>query len=171
LEERAPPDDLTNEELEELFRKYGFLLRRRCRVLLGDDPAAEDALQEVFVKFLQSSAALRTAQNRVGWMYAVVDRCCLDLLRRRKVRRAEPIELHQDVGARHPGVEIEARNALIRVLGQLTDGEYQVAVLAYVDGQSQTDIAEALGLSRPTIYKRLVAVRERVAQLLGDASS
>jgi RNA polymerase sigma-70 factor (ECF subfamily) len=171
LEERATPDKLTNEELEDLFRRYGFLLRRRCRVLLGDDHAAEDALQEVFVKFVQSSTALRTAQNRVAWMYAVVDRCCLDLLRRRKVRRAEPIELHEEIGARHPGVQIEARNALIRVLGQLTDGEYEVAVLAYVDGQSQTDIAAALGLSRPTIYKRLIAIRERVAHLLGGPSS
>jgi RNA polymerase sigma-70 factor (ECF subfamily) len=169
LEAHASQEKLTNEELAELYRRYGFLLRRRCRTLLGDEHAAEDALQEVFVKFVQSSDALRAAQNRVGWMYRVVDRCCLDLIRRRKVRRAEPLDLHEDVGARHPGVDIEARNAVMRLLGELTEAEYEVAVLAYVDGLNQKDIAAALGLSRPTIWKRLSAVRDRVTRLLGEA--
>jgi RNA polymerase sigma-70 factor (ECF subfamily) len=163
--EREPKS--ANEELAELYCKYGFLLRRRCRMLLGDDAAADDALQEVFVKFLQSQDELFAAQNRVAWMYRVVDRSCLDLLRRRKVRRAEPLHLHEDVAARHPGVDIEARNAVLRLLGELTDAEYEVAVLAYVDGMNQTDIAAALGLSRPTIWKRLTAVRERVTRLIG----
>jgi predicted DNA-binding protein (UPF0251 family) len=37
-----------------------------------------------------------------------------------------------------------------------------------VDGMNQTDIAATLGLSRPTIWKRLTAVRERVTRLVGE---
>lgn len=158
-----------NDALDDLYRRYGFLLRRRCRTLLRDEATADDALQEVFVKVLQSMDDLMAADNRVAWMYRVVDRACLDMIRRRKVRRAEPIEQHADVGAHHPGVDLEARNAVLRLLGEMSDDEYEVAILAFVDGANQTDIAAALGLSRPTVWKRLTAVRERLARLTGGS--
>ncbi len=158
--------DLTNGELGELYRQYGFLLRRRCRMLLRDEALAEDALQTAFVKILESRAALARADNRLAWMYRVVDRCSFDLLRRHRVRRAEPIDQHADAALAAPGVDVEARNAVLRVLSELTDSEYEVALLAYVDGVPQTEIASTLGLSRPTIWKRLLSIRERAARLL-----
>lgn len=166
---REARTQLSREELAELYRRYGFVLRRRCRTILRDEAAAEDALHEAFVKILQSSDALAAAEQRLAWMYRVVDRACLDQLRRAKVRRAEPIDDHEDRLARHPGVELEARNTVLRILPELSDAECEVAILAYVDGVSQTDIAAMLGLSRPTIWKRLTAVRERVMRVLGGA--
>jgi RNA polymerase sigma-70 factor (ECF subfamily) len=158
--------DLTNDELADLYRRYGLLLRRRCRSIVRDEVLAEDGLQAAFLKIVESREALGAADNRLAWMYRVVDRACFDQLRRRKVRRAEPIEEHEDTPAAGPGVDVEARNAVLRLLHDLSASEYQVAVLAYVDGVTQAEIAEALGVSRPTIWKRLVAIRERAARLL-----
>jgi RNA polymerase sigma-70 factor (ECF subfamily) len=159
-----------DEELAALYRRYGFLLRRRCRTLLRDEAAAEDALQDSFIKFIQARDDLRAAENPVAWMYRVVDRCCFDHLRRAKHRRAESLDSDDAPGEHavsHPGVDLEARDAALRILDELTEPEYQVAVLAYVDGVNQTDIAAMLGLSRPTIWKRLTAVRERATRILG----
>jgi DNA-directed RNA polymerase specialized sigma24 family protein len=64
-------------------------------------------------------------------------------------------------------VDHEARNAALLILHELTEPEYEVAVLAYIDGVNQTEIAARLGLSRPTIWKRLTAVREHAARVLG----
>jgi RNA polymerase sigma-70 factor (ECF subfamily) len=163
------PARLTNDELADLYRRYGYLLQRRCRTLLRNEAAAADALQDAFVKFIQAGDALRAAENQVAWMYRVVDHCCFDQLRRAKHRRVEPIEDHENTAEPHPGVNHEARNAALRILHELTEGEYEVAVLAYVDGVNQTEIASMLGLSRPTIWKRLNAVRERAARVLERA--
>ena len=65
----------------------------------------------------------------------------------------------------HPSVDREARAAALRMLHELTEPEDEVSILAYVDGVSHTDIASILGLSRPTIWKRLIAVRERAARV------
>jgi len=167
---RSAEEEVTNEELAELYRTYGFVLRRRCRVLLRDEAAADDALQESFLKFLQSIGELRAAENKLAWMYRVVDRTCFDLIRRRKVRQVEALDDERAEGGCHPAVAIEARDAVLKLLPALTEGEFHVAVLAYVDGVSQTDIATRLGLSRPTIWKRLTAVRERVTKMIGDPS-
>jgi RNA polymerase sigma-70 factor (ECF subfamily) len=161
-----PADALTNDELAELYRRYGLLLRRRCRALLRNEEQAEDALQSAFLKVVESKRALQAADNRLAWMYRVVDRCCLDALRRREVRRTEPIDEREDAEPAAPGVDIDARNTITRVLHELSDSEYEVAVLAYVDGVPQNEIAKLLRLSRPTIWKRLVAIRERAAKLL-----
>jgi RNA polymerase sigma-70 factor (ECF subfamily) len=169
----TPASGLTNAELSDLYRRYGFLLQRRCRTLLRDEAAAADALQDAFVKFLQAGAALRAAENPVAWMYRVVDRCCFDQLRRAKRRRSEPFDESQEAGCAdvaHPGVDVEARDAVLQLLHQLPEPEYEVAVLAYIDGVNQTEIASMLGLSRPTIWKRLTAVRERAARLLAGAA-
>lgn len=157
----------TNEELGDLYRRYGFLLQRRCRTILRSDAAAADALQDAFVKFLHASETLKAAENPLAFMYRVVDRCCFDQLRYTKRRRDEQLEQHQDSAAVHPGVDHEARNAALHVLAELSEPEYEVAVLAYVDGINQTEIATMLGLSRPTIWKRLTAVREHAARVLG----
>ncbi len=162
-------EGFTNEELAGLYTRYGFLLQRRCRALLRDHAAADDALQDAFVKILQAGDGLREADNPVAWMYRVVDRCCFDSLRRARVRRTEPIDEEQHSSGVHPAVDHEMRNAALKILHELTEPEYEVAVLAYIDGVNQTEIASMLGLSRPTIWKRLTAVRERAARLLGGA--
>src|SRR6516165_9341385 len=101
---------MTNDELADCYRRYGFLLQQRCRTILRDEAAAADALQDSFVKFIQAGDALRTAENRLAWMYRVVDRCCFDHLRRSKHRMTEPIEDHEGASVVHPGVDHEARN-------------------------------------------------------------
>lgn len=68
-----PAGALTNDELAELYRRYGVMLRRRCRALLRDEEQAEDALQGAFLKIVESKRALQAADNRLAWMYRVVD--------------------------------------------------------------------------------------------------
>jgi RNA polymerase sigma-70 factor (ECF subfamily) len=158
----------TDAELSELYRRYGFLILRRCRTLLNDEAAAEDALQDAFMKFMHHKEAWRAAANPIAWMYRVVDRCCFDQLRRRKHRRADSIDDHENEPNPCPGVDVEARNIVIRILHALSEPEYEIAVMAYVDGMNQTEIAEALGLSRPTIWKRLTIIRKRAMLFAGD---
>ncbi|WP_394838564.1 RNA polymerase sigma factor [Pendulispora rubella] len=165
---RGRKDDGTNEELAELYRRYGYLLQRRSRTLLRDPAAAEDALQDAFVKIIHARSELTTVENPVAWMYRVVDRCCFDQLRRRKLRRTEPLDDHENEPHLRPGVDVESRNAALRILHELSEPEFEVAVLAYVDGMNQTEIAATLGVSRPTIWKRLTQIREHAADLLGE---
>lgn len=167
--ERETASESDSAELATLYVRYGFLLRRRCRMILGDEASAEDALQDVFVKVLDSPDALRQAENPLAWLYRVVDHACFDQLRKRRHRRSELLEDHEEASMCHPNVEIEARNAVVRILDSLDEEEAQVAVLAYIDGIHQTEIASMLGLSRPTIWKRLNAVRERASRILGIA--
>lgn len=162
-------EGLGSEEVERLYLRYGFFLRRRCLLLLRDRALAEDALHEVFVKLIRGGAGVLAAEQPVRWLYRVADRACFDLLRRTKhTRRAKSLD---DVDVELPpaaDAEPDVRRAAIELLEALDDEEKSVAVMAFVDGMTQKEIADELGYSRMTIVKRVAAIRERAERLTKD---
>jgi RNA polymerase sigma-70 factor (ECF subfamily) len=153
-------EGLTNDEVAELYRRYGAFLRRRCLTLLRSTPLAEDALQDTFLKLMNGGSAFRAADHPMRWLYRVADRACFDSLRRNKhARRSDPID---DVELPcHPGTAPELRHAAMQVLAALEDEDQRIAVMAFVDGMSQQEIADELGYSRTTIVNRVAHIRER----------
>jgi RNA polymerase sigma-70 factor, ECF subfamily len=156
---------LPSTDVSALYAKYGFFLRRRCRTILRDDALADDALQEAFVKVLRSEGGLRGVEEPLRWLYRVVDRCCFDALRKR--RRSVESPSDEEGTSAHPGVEIEMRDAVLRLLATFGEDEMQIALLLFVDGMSQGEIAEEMGVSRVTINKRVQAIRVRADAWLG----
>src|SRR5262245_35863165 len=71
---------MTHEEIEHAYRQYGHLVLRRCQRILRGAPAAEDVLQEVFVRLWRYGDAYRAAESKLPWLYRVADRCCFDHL-------------------------------------------------------------------------------------------
>jgi RNA polymerase sigma factor (sigma-70 family) len=162
-------EPLTSEETARLYHQYGYFLLRRCRTILRDRAAAEDVLQQAFEKILRGGAAIRHADQPLRWLYRVVDRCCFDVLRRRRRTRESPID--EPPGATcHPDVTIEARDAVLKLLATMSEEEMAIAVLLFVDGMSQGEIAAEVGLSRVTVNKRVQGLRARAERALGRAS-
>jgi RNA polymerase sigma factor (sigma-70 family) len=86
---------VTQDELASLYTQYGFFLKRRCCVILRDASAADDALQDVFVKVMHSDQSLASIEQPLAWLYRIVHRVCLDALRRKRVRKAEDLDSAQ----------------------------------------------------------------------------
>lgn len=152
---------LTNLEVGELYRRYGHLVLRRCRIVLRDDGLADDALQEVFVKVMRYGVSIRDAESPLRWLYRASDRVCFDALGKRK-RRSEVSDgaLAEPAGP-HPDGRAEARDTVMNFLRQLNNKHRAVAVLAYVDGLDQGSIATELGTSRQSVNKVIKKIRER----------
>jgi len=163
--ETMASSELTEAELAEVYVSYGALLLRRCRRLLVDGQAAEDALHEAFVKIWRHGASYREATSRIGWLYRTVDRCCFDALAARARRKEEPLEQAARVAAA-PGHDEAADWQIVRLfLHRLDERLQQVAVMHWVDEMTQEEIAAAIGWSRQTVCKKLAFLRDRAARL------
>jgi RNA polymerase sigma factor (sigma-70 family) len=157
-------DGLSNEEVADIFRRCGHLLLRRCRFVMRDPAAAEDVLQEVFMKIMRHGAAYRAADAKLRWLYRVVDNCCFDALKKRR-HHPPPLAIAEDREPRaHPAVE--ERLGISRALERLPERDRQVAVLAFVDGLTQDQIAGEIGWSRQTINRKLREIRDRLGRWL-----
>jgi RNA polymerase sigma factor (sigma-70 family) len=154
-------DALTPQEASFLYDRYGFFLLRRCRTILREPSAADDAFQQVFEKLLRSGGGVRHADQPLRWLYRVVDRCCFDILRKRRRRLESQVDVEKAAEMTHAAIDIELRDAVIDMLSAMDEKERQIAVLLFVDGMSQGEIAEELGVSRVTVNKRVQALRAR----------
>ena len=164
-------EGLSNREVADLHRRYGFLLRRRCLMLLRDPAHVDDAFQEVFLKLMRAGAPVRTADEPLRWLYRVADRACFDLLRTTKARRAAPIDDGLDELPVHDGLDPELRRAAMELLDALDDEDQQLAVMAFLDGMNQQEMADELGYSRMTIIKRMARLKERAHRVLARRPS
>jgi len=149
-----------------LYRRYGALVFRRARALLGDEQASWDALQEVFLKALKAHGDFRGQSAATTWLYRITTNHCLnhlrDGLRRRDLATQNLIPL-----AGPDAETFDLRLTIARVLDELPIEICEIAVYAHVDGMSQEEIAEVVGLSRKTVGHRLREFQARAQKMLG----
>lgn len=150
-----------------MYQRYGFFMRRRALLITRDVALADDVVQETLLKLLRKGAAYRAAEHPLRWLHQVVDRSALDQLRRgRRLRQADDVDDAASDLAAPPGVDLEARNAVCRALGDLPKEDQELAICTLIDGMSQAQAAEALGVSRVTVNKRLQRIRDHARRLL-----
>src|SRR4029079_5182559 len=90
-----------NDFLAARFEEHRPHLRAAAYRMLGSVSEADDAVQEAWLRLSRSDAG--AVDNLGGWLTTVVARICLDVVRARKSRRAEP--LAPDAGAAGAGGE------------------------------------------------------------------
>jgi RNA polymerase sigma-70 factor (ECF subfamily) len=145
-----------------LYRKFGPAIFSRCRRLLKDDALAEDATQEVFVRVLRHIESAPDDAAALGWIYRISTNYCLNQIRDRG-RQAEPTapdELPEAPGE-HPENEMLDRDLALRLVQRVPEKLREAAVLYYVDGLEQEQVAKTLGVSRRTVINRLQEFAER----------
>lgn len=152
-----------SDTIEQLYERYGPLVHRRARALLGDDQAAWDALQEVFVRALKGRDAFRHEASPTTWLYRITTNYCLNILRD-DARRRSKLELRAVERPDVKPVEPELRLALAQVMGQLSPEVCEMAVYSHVDRMSHDEIAVLMNVSPRTVGNRL---KEFAAQARG----
>lgn len=162
---------LSRKEVEALFRTYGPLVRRRARSILGNDAAADDATQEVFVKVLARLDDFRGESQPSTWLYRITTNLCLNRIRDERRHRDRLEELgagrQANLSAERPATGgPEARIALQALLRSLPAELAEVAVYYHVDGMEQEEISALVGVARRTVGYRLERFREEARKLL-----
>ena len=144
--------------IESLYRSYGPSVLRRARAILKDEQRAQDVMQEVFIRALQSPDALEAADSTMAWLYRVTRNLCLNRIRDEN-RRRELLHEHGESLRPSEHTHTHARVVLHELLQRIAPELRDVAVCFYLDQMTQTEIAEHLGVSRRTVGYRLQALR------------
>ena len=156
---------MTAAELEHLYRTYGPLIHARCRRILGDGPAAEDATQETFVRVHRHLASAPSVDEAVPWVYRIATNYCLNELRDRR-HRPESTETLPEVHGEFSEATL-ADQQLARALVQRAPEKLRAcAWLHFVDGLTQDEVAKVLGISRRSVVNHLAAFIENARKFV-----
>ncbi len=152
----------------------------------GDPEEAADALQDALVAAFRRAESYRGDAAVTTWLHRIVVNACLDRLRRRKVRLADPLpddlEERADRGALvtstqdGPGTEDpadravagERRAAVLAALGTLPPEQRAALVLVDMEGYSVEETAAILACAPGTVKSRCSRGRSRLLPLLAD---
>jgi RNA polymerase sigma-70 factor (ECF subfamily) len=146
-------------------------LRRYLRHQLADEHAAEDLLQDVFVKAMRQGEGFCRLDNPRAWLFQVARNALID-----RARLAKPLVPLDD-----ESFEIEApapetvapvdalAGCVVRVLGELSGEDAAILRACDLEGQTQREFAERHGLSLPAAKSRLLRARQRMRDRLINA--
>lgn len=150
-------------DIAELYRRHGGLVLRRVRRFYTDEEA-NDVVHEVFLRAMDKLDTFRGDASPGTWLFRLTTHHCLNRLRDQK-RRRELLAEQGDLGWWRPTAAAaeQERIVLTRELWADLDEELAlVGVYHYVDGMSQNEIAELIGVSRRTVGNRLEALETLV---------
>jgi RNA polymerase sigma-70 factor (ECF subfamily) len=91
---------------------------------------------------------------------------CLNKIRdSKRLEFRAPEDLHAATGQRTDDRRLGARERVMALLGQVDEKTQQIAVYAYLDGMTQEEIAQVMGLSRRTVGKKLSLLAKKAGSL------
>jgi len=128
-----------------------------ARLVLRDEYAAQDAVQETFIEAWRSLPGLREPDKFEAWTRRLLVRACFRGKRRSKRVNAVEIQLTPADEPPIAGGErgLELRDQLERGLARLSPEQRAVVVLVYSLDLPLADAAEALGIPLGTTKSRL----------------
>jgi RNA polymerase sigma-70 factor (ECF subfamily) len=162
---------LTDAEIHEIYQRCAPAILRRCRAILRDEDEARDAVQEVFARVLRHGDRFRGEASPMTFMYRISTNYCLNQLRNRATR-ANRLEVHKEELGDGLAAPVTADLDLERVLALLdeVDEETRACVIhTYFDDCTRQETAELVGISVPTVRKRVGAFLDLARRQLGIA--
>lgn len=169
--------DADLEALGLLFERHRARVYRTALAIVRDPAAAEDILQDCFLKVYVNARRIDPERPLAPWLYRVTVNLSYTWLSRRNGRRmsydgaidqlVSPMRQAPDRLAE----QTETRQKVRRAIGDLSLDQRVVVVLYYLNGLGLQDIAEILDLPVGTVKSRLYYARENLRGKLGAHTS
>lgn len=160
---------LSDQELAALYDRYAHVVFRRCRSILGNEEDAHDAVQETFARVLLHADEFRGQASPLTWMYRISTNYCLNQLRNRTGRRNKlENNAHEFVGDERPAELGELDRERVLALLEGADEETRACVVhTFFDECTRQEVADLVGLSVPTVRKRVNEFLDRARSAMG----
>jgi RNA polymerase sigma-70 factor (ECF subfamily) len=130
--------------------------------LLESEEDAEDALQELYLKLWAARSGLSGVQNPPAYGISMLKNICIDRIRKRMVRKAEPLDKVPHPEDTHTESRTDIKDALrylLQEMEKLPDKQRMVIRMRAVEGLEYEDIARRTGLSE--VYIRVLVTMAR----------
>jgi len=144
---------------------------RLARLFVDDRNAAEDLVQEAFIRLARSAHRIRDEAKAAPYLRSIVLNLARDSNRRGLVSLSHHLPVDDRRASTEDEIELrEDQEELIGALRELPHRQRTALVLRYYEELGIDDIAEAMGISRNSVKTHLQRGLAALEQRLGDAT-
>ena len=149
--------------LEVIWETTSARIRNFIRGRVEDDAAADDLLQEVFLRVHQNMSHLRDTQRLESWIYQVARHVIIDHYRARRdlVAITEAVPDQSEV-FHEPDAAQELSGSMRGLVEALPEPYREALLLTEFEGLSQKELAERLGISFSGAKSRVQRARQKI---------
>ncbi|MEZ5171511.1 MAG: sigma-70 family RNA polymerase sigma factor [Acidimicrobiia bacterium] len=161
----ADPDRLVSE----LFQREYHALVRLAALVLDSREAAEEVVQDSFVKLYRKSGRIKEVGRADAYLRSIVMNGARSRLRRRRTaRRHRPDPLPDVEGADRRVVMHAESRRFLDAIRALPARQADCIILRFYEELTEADVAETLGVSRSTVSTHIERGLAALAPLVED---
>lgn len=155
-------------EIEDIVYTYGDTLYRVAYSYIKDEQAAEEIVQDVFMKFYQTKDQFKGEAQLKTYLTRMTINRSYDYLRSWKSKRHTFLELfvRKQSGADKSVIEMTESETILRAVFQLPIKYREAIVLHYYEDLQVKEIAQLLDISESTIKSRIQRGRKYLKETL-----
>ncbi|MBQ8796304.1 MAG: sigma-70 family RNA polymerase sigma factor [Clostridia bacterium] len=142
--------------IEAVYKLYADMLYRVALSELQSDMDAQDAVQDVFIKYMSTTPGFKDSEHEKAWFLRVTVNRCHDILRHRKVR----LKFHADSEIAPDTPAPKGQVELFETLSAIPEKYKSVVVLHCLEGLSLQQTADVLKISLSAAKMRLKRARD-----------
>ena len=161
----------------EIYDRYSSRIYNFAFRFLRNSEAAEDAVQEVFVKMLKHANQFNGDAKLSTWLFSITANWCRDYLRKsdNKPKESEEVLIALPASSElAPDRDLERRQNEVMVqqaLAALTPEQREAILLSRYQGLSYAEIAQISGCSEGAVKTRVFRAMETLKKILaGEAN-
>lgn len=157
---------MTKEKFEEIYRRHYPDMYRLARTILYDADDCKDVVSDIFARLLRGDT-IPQPEKLEGYLMTSVRNQCRDVLRHKNVRECVEKLFSAEI-RQNQVVPINDDDRLERLMlfveAQLPPLSQQIFRLRFLREMTYEEVAEAVGVSRVTVYHHLSQSLQRIKE-------
>ncbi|MFD2960915.1 MULTISPECIES: RNA polymerase sigma factor [Olivibacter] len=150
---------------KDIFDKNNRKVYHLCYGYTGDSEAANDLMQETFIKVWQNLDRFRNQSQISTWIYRIAVNTCLSYLRVEKRKATDEInERIIETKADDVSDKQEQVNQLYKCISQLEENE-RIIITMVLDEIPYQEIAEISGISEGNLRVKIHRIKSKLTEI------
>lgn len=154
-------------QLEEIWAEYRSALKAFLHSKIADTADVDDVLQDILIKTHKNMGQIRSKDSIKSWLFQVANNSIIDFYRRAGRRK----ELKEDdlwFGEDEADIKVELSHCIEPFIHSLPEKSAELLTAIDINGESQKEYAESLGISYSTLKSRVQKARTDLRGLFDD---
>ncbi len=149
--------------VSELYRQVGKMAALKATKVVGRMDIALEIVQETFLKLWKSKLSFPDKKAAFIWIYKTTHNASIDYIRLAMNKNTSIDQCSaSDLASILPNTSIEERQLIMKATSQLNEREVQILLYVMVDGMTQGEIADVIGVSRKTVVRDWQKIEEKL---------
>jgi len=154
--------------IEQIWQEYHAALHGFIQSRVDDADIADDILQNIFLKISSKIDSLNDASRLKPWIHQITRNAIIDHYRSRKSHTELPETIMAPEKDNAETARQEIEGCMLPLVKHLPDTYREAVMLSEIEGLTQKQVAEKLGLSLPGAKSRVQRGRLMIKDMLND---